>query len=85
MNMAATWEGELGGAFGGTIWLISLWLILFNLMFCPAGQKMESWGGEKMDGGGRLSLSGPARFGSVRVGSAPKVSIWCGRDVIFSK
>ena len=46
---------------------------------------MESWGGEKMDGGGRLSLSGPARFGPVRVGSAPKVSIWCRRDGTFSK
>ena len=85
MNMAATWEGELLGALGDTIWLISLRLILFMLIFSPAGQKMESWGEEKMDGGGRLSLSGPAWFGSVRVGSAHKVSIWCRRDVTFSK
>ena len=52
----------------------------------PSGRKeIGSWGGEKMDGGGRLSLSGPARFGPVRVGSAPKVSIWCRRDGTFSK
>ena len=54
-------------------------------IFCPARQKMENWGEEKMAGGGGLSLSGLARFGSVLVGSSFKISIWCRRDVSFSK
>ena len=33
----------------------------------------------------RSSPAGPALFGSVRVGSAPKVGIWCRRDVTFPK
>ena len=54
-------------------------------IFCPARQKLENWGEEKMAGGGRLSLSGLARFGSVLVGSSPRVGIWCRQDVTFSK
>ena len=33
----------------------------------------------------RSPPAGPARFGSVWVGSAPKVGIWCRRDVTISK
>ena len=85
MNMKPIWEGDLGGGLGGAIWLISLRLIMFKSIFCPARQEIENWGEEKMAGGGRLSLSGLARFGSVLVGSSPKVGIWCRRDVTFPK
>ena len=44
---------------------------------------MESWGEEKMDGGGRLKLSGLARFSSVLVGSSPKVSIGVDKTSLF--
>ena len=70
---------------GSAIWLISLWLMIFKLFFCLGRQQMEIWGEEKLAGGGRLSLSGLARFGSVLVGSSFKVSIWCRPDVTFFK
>ena len=85
MNMKPTLEGELGGVLGVAIWLISLRLIMFKCFFSPARQEIENWGEGKMVGGGRLNLSGLAHFGSVLVGSSPKVGIWCRRDVTFPK
>ena len=48
MNMAATWEGELGGVLGDTIWLTSLRLMIFKLICCPALQKWRAGGKTKI-------------------------------------